>query len=656
MTDGTAGRALRPAVPVVTTHDQLREVADHYSGCEEFVIDVETVGPHRVDPRRNEVLWVGLACPGRTDVIPLGHPNGELDEIKLAVLPSGAARIQAGLGLRKADVSRALAKQRKVWTAPPAQLSPGDVFSALEPVLYGEGRKVGANIKFDLESVSKYYGGRIPTPPYGDVIMADFLLDDTRVNYALATICKRRLGYEMPKGVGKEVEAHSFQDVARYLHGDVRFTWLLWQMLRADVGAAGLSSVMNLEMDCAEALMHMEQHGTLIDVAAMEALRGELDRGLTEATASAYRAAGQKFNINSPEDKRRLLFTPEGRNLTPMVLTDKTGQPATSEAALAHHKGDPLVDALDEISDLKKMLSTYVIPYLGGDVERTTAGKTKTTYRESMLVKGRIHTSFKQHGARTGRMSSSAPNLQNIPSKGTYGERIRSMFVADPGHVMVCADFCQIEPRIMASFSGDQVMIDTFVQGRDIYQAIADQLDVDRKSGKVLILAMAYGIGPRKIANDLGLGIQRARELLDEFGEEFRALSEYKKQVVRTARSRNPCYVTTVLGRRRLIPDLRSSQEDLRARGERQAFNSRIQGSAADVMKLAIIRAHRMLPEGSRLLLTVHDELLVLSPEEQAEETREALRTAMEGVSIPQIKVPLETEIGIGSSWAEAKA
>lgn len=252
--------------------------------------------------------------------------------------------------------------------------------------------------------------------------------------------------------------------------------------------------------------------------------------------------------------------------------------------------------------------------------------------------------------------NSTNPNLQNIPSRGAYGQVIRSMFIPDPGHTLIVSDYSQIEPRVMASFSGDKTMLAAYNEGRDLYQAIADKLGVSRHAGKTLILAMAYGIGPAKISHDLEMGVRAARDLLDDFARQFPALERYKQQVIREAARRRPVpYVVTVLGRRRLLPDLASRDPEMRSKGKRQAFNTMIQGSAADIMKLAIIRAHKMIPEEARVLLTVHDELVVMSPNEIVDETVEALREAMEGVGLPQMKVPLKVDIGTGQNWSEAK-
>ena len=312
--------------------------------------------------------------------------------------------------------------------------------------------------------------------------------------------------------------------------------------------------------------------------------------------------------------------------------------------------------ALLELATIKKLTSTYVTPYLGGEVERTTAGKTKVTTRESLLVKGRAHTNFKSHGAATGRLSSSNPNLQNIPARGVYGKRIRDMFIADPGHKIIQADYAQIEPRIIAALSGDPVMRQAFLDGTDIYTALASPLWLPRPAGKLLILSMSYGVGPQKIADELGYTLKRAKEILDEFEANSSVVMGYKKQVVNQAAKRRPVpYVRTILGRRRLLPNLSSSDYGLRAQAERQAFNAKIQGSAAEVIKVAMVRAQKLIPEESKMLLTVHDELLVRAPEELADETAAALQAAMQDVKLPGLDIPLLAEVNIVDRWGEAK-
>lgn len=657
--DSGGSRVLRPAIATVRSTDQLQEVVEAYSQVDEFVFDVETTGDHRLDPLRNSVTWIGFATEGRADIIPMGHPNGELVELKRGLLTSGVRRLVEGQEIRKSDVSKAPSRVRKVFGTPPAQLWPGDVFAALQPVLFGDARKIGHNIKFDIRSVAKYYDGEIPPPPYGDTVVADFLLDDTNTKMMrLNHVVKRRIGYTMPKGVGKKIEDHTFQEVARYLHGDVKMTWLAWKAMAPMLDEANVAGIMRLEMDCLEALIPMEQFGVRYDTVAAETLREELQQEILEVTTDAYKAAGFQFNLASPQDKQRALFSPEGRNLKPRLFTDKTGQPSTSEDALKYYPKDPLVKALNRHAELAKLMGNYVTPYLGGEVSRQSAGKVRVEHVESFLVNSRVHTNFKQTGARTGRFSSTNPALQTIPNaqKSKLGKRIRSLFVADPGYVILAADFGQIEPRIIASLAGEETMIEAFRTGEDIYTTIADPLGIDRAGGKLIVLSMSYGVGTGTLAERLGITATRAQSLLDDFYRRFPAIERYKKEVIaRAMRQRPTPFIRTLLGRRRFIPFLKSPKEGLRSQGRRQAFNAVIQGSGADIVKVAMVRAHRTIPDEVRMLLTVHDELVFQVPTLMVEETEAIVREAMTGIRLPQIKVPLTVDIGWGPSWAEAK-
>jgi DNA polymerase-1 len=303
-------------------------------------------------------------------------------------------------------------------------------------------------------------------------------------------------------------------------------------------------------------------------------------------------------------------------------------------------------------------MTTYVTPYKGGEVERETNGKKKIIQKSSLLINGRVHTNFKAHGAETGRFSSSEPNLQNIPSSGDYGKLVRNLFIAPPGHKLVVADYSQIEPRVIASFSNDPVMVENYRTGGDIYTAIGKTMGVDRKAGKVLVLAISYGVGPDKIAASIGCTLKEAKDLLANFEKKFSSIDKYKAKVVRLAKQQAPIpYVETLFGRRRYIPDLKSRENGLLSRAERQAFNTVIQGSAADIMKLALVRAHSCFVDepNINLILTVHDELVTITPEDRAEETAEAIRKSMEGIKLGAITVPLVADVKIVDKWGEAK-
>ena len=275
--------------------------------------------------------------------------------------------------------------------------------------------------------------------------------------------------------------------------------------------------------------------------------------------------------------------------------------------------------------------------------------------KKSLLLNGKIHTDFVQYGAETGRFSSRNPNLQNVPAPDTAnGKAIRNLFIAPEGYSLVVADYSQIEPRVIASFSEDRIMCTAYLNGEDIYTTIGKTMGVDRKAGKVLVLSLAYGVGPDKISSSIGCSITEARDLLDEFVAKFPAVARYKRSVVAESRTQAPSpFVSTLLKRRRYLPDLRSNEVWKRSRAERQAFNTVIQGSAADLIKVAMIRASRMIPSEAGLVLTVHDELVTLTPNHLAEETAEQIRAAMENISA--LKVPLLADITTVKRWGEAK-
>jgi DNA polymerase I-like protein with 3'-5' exonuclease and polymerase domains len=667
---------------IITTKKQLEELVEFYFKVDGFAFDVETVGENRIQPVVNDVLWISLATEGRTDVIPMGHPNGDFLRWDKELLLSGQKKLAAGKNLedlKETDFSKNQTKWKPVFGAPPEQLLPGDVFKALKPLFFSDQLKVGHNIKFDLKSIAKYYRGVVPKKPFFDTLMAAFVIDNrNRGKLGLKDCSEKYLKIKVEKGIGAEVEVHSFSDVAHYSGFDSEVTWKLYKELEPKL-TGSLARVWGLEMDVVGALCDMELAGATVDVVELLNLKNRLEIDIDAATARAYRLAGKAFPMNSVQEKQKLLFSPKeegGRGIKPnmkvkIALTTKgqdmsaAGQPLTinqfsvsSDALEFYRSKDELVDAILEYQDLNKLMTTYVMPYLGGDITRTTAGKSRIIEKKSLLIKGKVHTSFKSHGAETGRFSSSDPNLQNIPSSGQYGKLIRNLFVAPPGYKLVVADYSQIEPRIVASFSNDPIMMDNYLTGKDIYTTIGDTVGLDRKAGKVLVLAMTYGVGPDKIASSLGVTTDAAKKLLNDFTERFHDIAKYKAKVLRMSSQRSPVpYVETVFGRRRYIPDLRSSERGLKSRADRQAFNTVIQGSAADLMKLAIVRAHSCFIDEPdvNVVLTVHDELVTVAREDLAEETAEAIRVSMEGIKLPEITVPLIADVKIVDKWGEAK-
>lgn len=656
---------------IITTTQQLNDLVAAYDKVDAFAFDVETVGDHRGDPRQNIVTWISMATHDRVDVIPMGHPNGEYLRTEYPLLPSAHARLEKGLELRPTDYSKDERKATRIFGPAPEQLTPAEVFKALKPLLNSSKVKAGHNLKFDLQSVTKYLGG-LPAQPYACTLNASFILNtQNRNSLGLDDCLQREFGYHMVKGVGKEVEKHSFDEVATYAGLDAEWTWKLWLHLSDKLDKDGLRGIFNLEMDVLEVICAMELRGADIDTAELEKLKEDLELQLESTKADIYRIAGKAFNINSVPEKQKLLFSLKkdgGRGLRPKVLTPAgqkradEGQPSSvsdysvSEPALQAFAGkDALVDSLISYSDLNKLLTTYVIPYLGGDITRTLAGKSKIVAKKSLLLNGRIHTDFVQYGAETGRFSSRNPNLQNVPAPHTKnGKAIRNLFVAPEDCSLVVADYSQIEPRVIASFSQDRIMCQAYMNGEDIYTTIGSTMGVDRKAGKVLVLSLAYGVGPDKIADSIGCSLAEARDLLDGFSSKFPSVARYKRNVIAESKRQAPIpYASTLFKRRRYLPDLRSNEMWKRSRAERQAFNTVIQGSAADLIKLAMIRAHKMIPDESSLILTVHDELVTVTPTSLADETAEAIRQAMEGIKA--LSVPMIADVKVVKRWGEAK-
>jgi DNA polymerase-1 len=648
---------------VITESRQLSEMAAHYKNKPAFAFDVETTGDTRLDCTRNTVTWISFATDDRCDTIPIQHPNGELLSVEYPLLKVGASRKAAGLPLRPSDYSRDDKKAIRHFSAPPPQLYHAEVFDALRPVFNGDALKIGHNLKFDLKSVTKY-NRSVPTGRYFDTMIASWLLDSRRTGQlGLAACLQRELGQELEKGIGAFVENHGFVEVGKYSALDSYWDYRLADKLIPQLLADGLGRLMRLEMDVLGALCHMELTGAPIDVEALTELHASLEAELEEATGQIYKLAGRAFNLNSNTEKQALLFTPKkdgGRGLRARKKT-ASGAPSVAADALEPFRGkDEMVDAMLHYADLNKLMSTYVIPYLGGTVERTTAGKTKTTERASLLVKGRIHTNFKQNGAETGRFSSTEPNLQNVPNASTpHGKAIRNLFCAPPGELLVCADYSQIEPRVIADFSKDPILLNAYLTDKDVYTAMVEgdilkSYGLNRAAGKLAVLAMSYGVGPDKVEQQLHLPPGKGKELLQAFEKQFAKVYRYKRQVIAEAANQRPTpFVSTILGRRRYLPDLKSTEFGLRARAERQAFNCRIQGSAADIMKVAIVRAQALLPDEAKLMLTVHDELLTSCPEDMAEEVAEIIKEAMEGIDI--LSIPLVAEVKIAKTWGEAK-
>jgi DNA polymerase-1 len=397
-----------------------------------------------------------------------------------------------------------------------------------------------------------------------------------------------------------------------------------------------------LEMPLAETLAAMELAGVALDLPALGAMSNELGATLERLLAEIHALAGGEFNVGSPIQLREVLFD-RLKLSTKGVRKTKTGLSTDVDVLTKLAEDHPLPAKILEHRQLAKLKSTYVdaLPAL---VDATT---------------GRIHTSFNQTVAATGRLSSSDPNLQNIPIRTEEGRRIRAAFVPSPGHRIVSADYSQIELRMLAHLANDSALIDAFTRGDDIHARTA--MDVfgnlapaeGRRLAKVINYGIVYGMGPARAARELGVSMREAEAYIRGYFERYAGVRTYLDATVREARERG--YVTTVLGRRRYLPELNARDPGVRQFAERAATNTPIQGSAADLIKRAMLDLHRRLQQassGAHMLLQVHDELVLEVPVAELETVRTLVQQAMEGVW--NLKVPLRVDVHDGANWSEA--
>ncbi|MBU1003928.1 MAG: DNA polymerase I [Proteobacteria bacterium] len=407
---------------------------------------------------------------------------------------------------------------------------------------------------------------------------------------------------------------------------------------------AGLAELMHdLETPLIPMLARMEAAGVRIDKDALAVFLDDVTAELDALTLRIYEHAGRPFNMRSSQQLAEILFTDLG--LKPRGKTPG-GISSTSFAVLEKIKHEhPIVEDIQTYRKLEKMRSTYLepLPKAAGPDER-------------------IHTTFNQLTTATGRLSSSGPNMQNIPIRSDMGLRMRACFIAEPGNLLVGADYSQIELRVLAHYSGETTLLEAFRQGQDIHSRTAALLfdttpeavsRAQRGNAKTINFGLIYGMGPQKLAADLGIKLAEAKEFIERYFERLSGLKDFYESVEASAREQG--FVTTLAGRRRLLPDINSHNKNQQSQARRQAINTLIQGSAADIIKLAMLAADHDLPLkdlGARLILQVHDELLLECPAASAEQAAARLEEIMAGVY--ELAVPLAVDKGIGRTWAEA--
>lgn len=636
----------RLLTPTITNLSDLQEMVDFYMEQDAFAFDVETDSL----AINNRVSWVAFATHGRVDVLPLGHPHGEL------LLPERSER-EAFYDESKVGKSGKLLKQWRtvrhpaVYSEAPRQLRPSEAWRVLTPLFMSPDiTKVGHNLKFDLKSVTKYLPD-LPPRPYVDTMGVQHLLDETKLK-GLKALTREYYGvtYDTAK-TGANIDTAPFSEVATYAHCDAYFTWLLYRDLFPKLEEEDLLDLFDMEMELMEVVARMELFGAPVDLSALDTLRTSLSKEFDEVQKRIFKAAGKVFNLNSTMQKAEFIYDDLGiecEDWAPKGGRSVKGE--TMEKLAAMYPQFPVLHDLTEYGRLQKLVTSYV----GNSVQEGGLAE--------HILDGRIHADFGQFNTKTGRFSCRSPNLQNIPRRGELGSLIRALFVPTPGHSLVVADYSQIEYRVLAHYCEDESLVRAFMEGIDPHQMTAallfgvepdDVTKEQRDIGKTFNFAQIYGAGDTRLAATAGISIQQVRLLKKTYAERFPRIMAWKGHVVRTAKKRRKPYVQTLLKRRRWLPALHFKDDERRMSAERMAVNTVVQGSAADIMKLAMVDIARNKKPEWQQILTIHDEVVVMVPEEDAEEATAYVQETMESVDL--IDIPLIAEAKHGKSWEEAK-
>ena len=462
--------------------------------------------------------------------------------------------------------------------------------------------------------------------PTDDPLLVAYLLDPANTN---------------PEGVARRYGGEFTEDAG----GRALLSERLFLTLFPRLSEKLLWLYQEVERPLSRVLAHMEARGVRLDVRFLEALSLEVEKEMERLEGEVFRLAGHPFNLNSRDQLETVLFDELG--LTPVGRTEKTGKRSTAQGALEMLRGaHPIVELILQYRELFKLKSTYLDP-----LPRLIHPRT-----------GRLHTRFNQTATATGRLSSSDPNLQNIPVRTPLGQRIREAFVAEEGHLLLVADYSQIELRVLAHLSGDENLQRVFREGKDVHTETAawmfglDPALVDssmRRAAKTVNFGVLYGMSAHRLSLELGLDYKEAEAFIERYFQSFPKVRAWIERTLEEGRTRG--YVETLFGRRRYVPDLASRVRSVREAAERMAFNMPVQGTAADLMKIAMVKLFpKLKPLGAHLLLQVHDELVLEVPEARVEEARSLVKEEME-TAYP-LEVPLEVEVGVGRNWLEAKA
>jgi DNA polymerase-1 len=610
------GEAPPPAIDLareyetISTWERLDAWLDRLLAADLVALDTET---DSLEPMKARIVGISFAVePGRAAYVPLAHSGPDS----------------------------------------PEQLPMQAVLDKLRPWLEdGSKLKLGQNVKYDRHVLAN---AGITVRGYAhDTLLQSYVLEAHKT-HGLEALAERHLGrkglsYEDLCGKGANQIPFAQVDVARateYSGEDSEMTLHVHQVLLPRVEAeAGLRFIYEqIEMPVSEVLARVERNGVLIDAAVLARQSQELAERMVALEQEAYGLAGQPFNMGSPKQIGEILF---GKLGLPVKKKTATGAPSTDEEVLQELAADyPLPAKILDHRSLAKLKGTYTdkLPLM---VNAAT---------------GRVHTNYAQAVAVTGRLASNDPNLQNIPIRTPEGRRVREAFVAPPGHQLMSADYSQIELRIMAHISEDPALLRAFERGLDVHRATASEVfgvavdevsSEQRRYAKVINFGLIYGMGAFGLANNLGIEQKAAKDYIDKYFARFAGVKRYMDETKARAAERG--YVETMFGRRIYLPEIRGGNGPRKAGAERQAINAPMQGTAADLIKLAMIAVQKALDSeqrATRMVMQVHDELVLEVPQAEEAWAREAIPRLMAGVA--QLKVPLVAEVGVGANWDQA--
>ena len=611
---------------LVQDKKNLCDVIDKIKKSGRVSIDLETTS---LDVMRAEIVGISLSwAAGEAAYVPIGHVSAHIKTEK------GATADLFGGDFGLLD----------------GQMRADDVFSLLKPVLADlKILKIGQNLNYDL-TILILHGIKVAGIDF-DTMLASYVLDPSSEHnldsLAQKFLDHRTIHYEDVVGKGKDQKNFSevsIEAACDYSSEDADVAFRLADVFAPRLEKEGLAELFhNIEMPMLHVLVDMQLAGVKVDTKKLGVLSADFSNRLSLLEKKIFELSGESFNVNSPRQLGAILF-------------EKLGLKGGKKTKTGYSTSQDILEDLSAEHEIPKLILEY-----------RSLSKLKGTYIDALPLlinpdTGRIHTSFNQAVTATGRLSSSEPNLQNIPNRTEEGRKIREAFVAEDGFVLLSADYSQIELRVLAHMSGDETLLEAFKRGDDVHAITASGIfgvapdkigHKERAVGKTVNFATIYGQTAYGLSRQLGIDVHEAAEYIDNYFKKYPRVSKYRDEIIERAKKEGK--VETLFGRRRFFPDIASSNAMLSSLSERMAFNTVFQGTAADIIKRAMIMIHSELADiskGARMLVQVHDELLIEVPEKDAEPVKKFVSEKMEHAA--DLSVPLLVDVGIGKTWADA--